>query len=115
VEERLFGEEKVDDSEEVHQLGAQAWNIVRNSDRLLDQFLNVGVGEPGRVAQAQLKLELGHDLAEIVGLPRVEEQQGARFVVVEDLELAVVQAVGELLVNEEREASRASRESIRED
>jgi len=36
-------------------------------------------------------------------------------VVVEALELAVVQAVSELLVNEEREASRASRESIRED
>ena len=35
--------------------------------------------------------------------------------VVEALELAVVQAVSELLVNEEREASRASRESIRED
>ena len=29
--------------------------------------------------------------------------------------MAVVQAVSELLVNEEREASRASRESIRED
>jgi len=36
-------------------------------------------------------------------------------VVVEALELAVVQAVSELLVDEEREASRASRESIRED
>ena len=35
--------------------------------------------------------------------------------VVEALELAVVQAVSELLVDEEREASRASRESIRED
>ena len=35
--------------------------------------------------------------------------------VVEALELAVVQAVSELLVNEEREASRASRESICED
>ena len=35
--------------------------------------------------------------------------------VVEALELAVVQAVSELLVNEEREASQASRESIRED
>ena len=35
--------------------------------------------------------------------------------VVETLELAVVQAVSELLVNEEREASRASRESICED
>jgi len=82
---------------------------VLNSDRSLDQFLNFGVGEPGRGAQAQLKLELGHDLAEIVGLLRVEERQGARFVVVEALELAVVQAVSELLVNEEREASRASR------
>jgi hypothetical protein len=36
-------------------------------------------------------------------------------VVVEALELAVVQAVSELLVDEEREASRASRESICED
>jgi len=36
-------------------------------------------------------------------------------VVVEALELAVVQAVSELLVDDEREASRASRESIRED
>jgi hypothetical protein len=45
----------------------------------------------------------------------VEEQQGARFVVLETLELAVVQAVGELLSNKEREASQASRESIRED
>jgi len=36
-------------------------------------------------------------------------------VVVEALELAVVQAISELLVNKEREASRASRESIRED
>jgi hypothetical protein len=45
----------------------------------------------------------------------VEEGQGARFVVVEALELAVVQAIGELLVDEEREASRASRESIGED
>ena len=71
VEERLLGEEKVDDPEEIHQLGAQIRNIVRNSDRSLDQFLNLGVGEPGRGAQAQLKLELGHDLAEIVGLPRV--------------------------------------------
>ena len=35
--------------------------------------------------------------------------------VFEALELAVVQAVSELLVDEEREASRASRESIRED
>ena len=35
--------------------------------------------------------------------------------VVEALELAVVRAVSELLVNEEREASRASQESIRED
>ena len=35
--------------------------------------------------------------------------------VVEALELAVVQAVSELLVNKEREASRASQESIRED
>ena len=34
--------------------------------------------------------------------------------VVEALELAVVQAVSELLVDEEREASRVSRESIRE-
>jgi len=36
-------------------------------------------------------------------------------VVVEALELAVVQAVSELLVNKEREASRASREIICED
>jgi len=36
-------------------------------------------------------------------------------VVVEALELAVVQAVSKLLVNEEREASRASRENVRED
>ena len=35
--------------------------------------------------------------------------------VFEALELAVVQAVSELLVKEEREASRASRESIREE
>ena len=35
--------------------------------------------------------------------------------VVEALESAVVQAVSEQLVNEEREASRASRESIREE
>jgi hypothetical protein len=60
----------------------------------------------------QLKLELAHDFAEIVGLPRVEKQQGARFVDVEALELAVVQAVGELLVNEERKASRAPRENL---
>ena len=73
VEERLLDDEKVDDPEEVHQSGAQIRNTVRNSDRSFDQFLNVGVGEPGRGAQAQLKLELGHDLAEIVGLPRVEE------------------------------------------
>jgi len=85
VEERLLGEEKVDEPEEVHQLGAQIRNIVRNSDRSLDQFLNFGVSEPGRGAQAQLKLELGHDFAEIVGLPRVDEQQGARLVVVEAL------------------------------
>jgi hypothetical protein len=45
----------------------------------------------------------------------VEKQQGARFVVVEALELAVVQAVGKLLVNEERKASRAPQESVRED
>ena len=45
----------------------------------------------------------------------MEEQQGARFVVVETLELAIVQVVSELLVDEEREASRAPRESIRED
>jgi len=115
VEEQLLGEQKVDNPEEVHQLGAQIRNIVRNSDRSLDQSLDFGVGEPGRGAQAQLKLELGHDLAEIVGLPRVKGRQGARFVVVEALELAVVQAVSELLVNEEREASRASRESICED
>jgi len=109
VEEPLLGEEKVDDPEEIHQLGAQIRNIVRNSDRSLDQLLDFGVGEPGRGAQAQLKLKLGHDLAEIVGLPHVEERQGARFVVVEALELpVVVQAVGELLVNEEREACRAS-------
>ena len=81
VEEQL----KVNDPEEVHQLGAQIRNIVRNSDRSLDQFLDFGVGEPGRGAQAQLKLELGHDFAEIVGLPRVDEQQGARLVVVEAL------------------------------
>ena len=62
VEERLLGEEKVDDSEEVHQLGAQIRNIVRNSDRSFDQFLNFGV-----------HLELGYDLTEIVGLPRVEK------------------------------------------
>ena len=92
-------------------MGAQIRNILRDSDRSFDQFLNFGVGESGRGAQAQLKLELGHDLAEIVGVPRVEERQGARFEVVETLELAVVQAVGELLVNGEREASRASRES----
>jgi len=72
VEERLLGEEKVDDPEEGHQLGAQIRNIVRNSDRSLDQFLNFGVGEPGRGAQAQLKLEVGHDLAETVGLFRVK-------------------------------------------
>jgi len=72
VEERLLGEEKVDDPEEVHQLGAQIRNIVRNSNRSFDQFLDFGVGEPGRGAQAQLHLELGHDLAKIVGLPRVE-------------------------------------------
>jgi hypothetical protein len=48
---------------------------------------------------------LAHDLAEIVGLPSVEEQQGARFVIVETLELAIVQAIGELLVNEKRKAS----------
>ena len=96
-------------------MGAQTENIVRNSDRSLDHFLDVGLSEPGRGAQAQFKLELGHGLAEIVGLPRVEERQGARFVVVEALELAVVQAVSELLVKEEREVSRASRESIRED
>ena len=71
VEEQLLGEDKVDDPEEVHQLGAQIRNV-RNSDRSLDQFLNFGVGEPGRGAQAQLHLELGHDLAKIVGLPRVE-------------------------------------------
>ena len=65
VEEQL----KVNDPEEVHQLGAQIRNIVRNSERLFDQFLNFGVGKPGRGAQAQLKLELGHDLAVIVGLP----------------------------------------------
>jgi hypothetical protein len=58
---------------------------------------------------------LAHDLAEIVGLPHVEKQQGARFVVFEALELAVVQAVGKLLVNEERKASRAPQESVRED
>jgi len=46
---------------------------VRNSDRSFDKFLNFGVGEPGRGARAQLHLELGHDLAEIVGLPRVEK------------------------------------------
>jgi len=46
---------------------------VRNSDRSFDQFLDLGVGEPGRGAQAQLKLDLGHDLAEVIGLPRVEE------------------------------------------
>ena len=73
VEEQLLGEEKVDDLEEVHQLGAQIRNIVRNSDRSFDQFLNFGIGEPGRGVQAQLKLKLGHDLAEIVGLPRVEK------------------------------------------
>ena len=73
VEERLLGEEKVDDPEEVHQLGAQIRNILRDSDRSFDQFLNFGVSEPGQGAQAQLKLELGHDLAEIVGLPRVEK------------------------------------------
>jgi hypothetical protein len=99
VEEQLFGEEKVDDPEEVHQLGAQTRKIVCNSDGSLDQFLDFGVGEPGRGAQAQPKLELGYNLAEIVGLPHVEERQGARLVVVEALELAVVQAVGELLVN----------------
>jgi len=47
VEEQLLGEEKVDDLEEVHQLGAQIRNIVRNSDRSFDQFLNFGVGDPG--------------------------------------------------------------------
>jgi len=73
VEERLLGEEKVDDPGEIHQVGAQIRNIVRNSDCSLDQFLDFGVGESGRGAQAQLHLELGHDLAEIVGLPRVEE------------------------------------------
>jgi len=73
VEERLLGEEKVNDPEEVHQLGTQIRNIVRNSDRSFEQFLNFGVGEPGRGAQAQLHLELGHDLAAIVGLPRVEK------------------------------------------
>jgi len=35
VEEQLFGEEKVEDPEEVHQLGAQTRNIVRDSDRYL--------------------------------------------------------------------------------
>ena len=73
VEEQLLGEEKADDPEEVHQLAAQIRNIVRNSDRSFDQFLNFCVGEPSRGVQAQLKLDLGHDLAEIVGLPRVEE------------------------------------------
>jgi len=73
VEEQLLGKEKVDDPEEIHQLGAQIRNIVRNSDRSFDQFLNFDVDEPGQGAQAQLHLELGHDLAEIVGLPRVEK------------------------------------------
>ena len=50
VEERLLGEEKVDDPENIHQLGAQIRNIVRNSDRSLDQFLDFGVGEASRGA-----------------------------------------------------------------
>ena len=52
---------------------AQIRNIVRKSDRSFDQFLNFGVSESGRGSQAQPHLELGHDLAEIVGLPRVEK------------------------------------------
>ena len=56
VEEQLLGEEKVDDPKEIHQLCAQIRNIVRNSDGLLAQFLDFGVGEPGQGAQAQLKL-----------------------------------------------------------
>ena len=35
--DREFRVEKVDDPEEVHQLGAQIRNIVRNSDRSFDQ------------------------------------------------------------------------------
>ena len=72
-EEQLLGEEKIDDPEEINQLGGQIWDIVRNSDRSLHQFLDLGVGETSGGAQAQLHLELGHDLAEIVGLPRVEK------------------------------------------
>jgi len=45
VEERLVGEEKNDDPEEINQLGGQIWDIVRNSDRSLHQFLDLGVGE----------------------------------------------------------------------